>query len=196
MHKNGHNVFYQDNLCIFRCLTWAQEEGRGANFENTVHAHYAQWADYLIQQGQTNIPLNGKKYEGIILEDLPDFEECFNICVSVYSLDQDNTCTRVYISSLELDREVQRELFLNLYDSHFSLITKFQTYASKYGCRSCGRGFAHLNKLKIHKSSHTPDEYIFHPRVSLRKWMSLWEYGLTNHYSFTPGFAFLILNRC
>ena len=153
LRKNQNRRPYRDNLCVFRCLTWAEGGGRGANFENRVQGHYNEWADFLREQGRTDLPYSAKMYEGITFEDLPDLEECFNARVSVYSLNPDQSCTRLYSSSLEPGREVDTELYLNLYEKHFSLITNFSQYSSKYACRTCGRSFPFLNKLKLHERS-------------------------------------------
>ena len=141
---------YKDNLCIFRCLTYAQLGGRTANFENTVKGRYTKWKEFLAAQGRTDLPSDAKKYKGVLFTDLPDFEQCFDARITVFSLHPNKTCTRLYVSSLDVQTETATELNLNLYERHFSYIKNFDTYAQKYACGFCGHAFKELSPLKRH----------------------------------------------
>ena len=147
-----NNEPYRDNLCLFRCLTYAQRGERGANFENIVTGRYTVWREFLAAQGRTDLPPNAKRYKGVFFTDLPDFEECFNVRITVYSLQRDHLCTRLYVSSVDIQTEAATELNLNLYENHFSLIKHFDAYAHKYACGFCGRAFDRVDLLKKHTS--------------------------------------------
>ena len=114
---------------------------------------YNKWRVYQEAEGVTDLPHNARRFKGIYFHDLPDFELCFNVKLSVYTLNQDGSCFLVYNSIRILDDEIYTELYLNLHDHHFSLITNFTKYAKKYACRFCQRLFKQSTHVIRHEKS-------------------------------------------
>ena len=80
------------------------------------------------------------------MNDLEDVEKTFKVSINVYSLQEDKSAEVVRIS----EKEYEKVMHLNLYDSHFSYITKFKSYAKKYQCPSCSRFIGNSNHLARH----------------------------------------------
>ena len=144
---------YKDNLCAFRCLAWATEGRR--NLEKRTKAYYNTWRRYQEGQGVSDLPINARRFKGIYFQDLPDFEKCFSVRTSVYTLHEDRTCSRVYQTMLTSDDQAETVMYLNLFEHHFSLITDFSKYAKKFACRFCRRAFDKSCNLNRHEKSCT-----------------------------------------
>ena len=144
---------YKDNLCSFRCLAWLVNKSR--TLEKRTKLYYRKWKTYKESLGQTDLPNDGKKYKGVFFEDLPDFEKCFKVKVYVYTLSPEDTCERVYHSSLKEEDQADRTMYLNVFDHHFSLITNFNSYAKKFACRFCSRAFNRMDNTTRHEKSCT-----------------------------------------
>ena len=150
LHKDDRRVLYKDRLCVFRCL--AAQLG-GAMLERRTGWLYTEWRDYQMGEGVDSVPEDPKKFKGIHMADLPQFEECFRVRLGVYSLKEDASCVRLYSTSTSPRDGETKSLNLNLFESHFSLITNLATYAKTYGCHHCSRAFPRLNDLKRHEKS-------------------------------------------
>ena len=137
---NNRSHYYSDSLCAFRCF--ALHQGQKIKMNQTVNLYYNQWREYM----KNEIPQNPKKYEGILLEDLPDFERCFEVSIYVYELQADGTAILCYKPTTKF-RSI---MYLNVYEYHLSYIYDFKTYAKKYQCPSCERHFNHLSNYKRH----------------------------------------------
>ena len=85
------------------------------------------------------------------ISDLPALEDCFNVSINVYSLNEDNSCTRIY--ACMLDSGYIDELNLNLTNGHFGIILNMAAYASKYACSGCGKLFSEKSNLIRHEKS-------------------------------------------
>ena len=150
LDSSQHNrMLYKDKLCAFRCLAW-NTSGR-KSLEKQTKTYYNQWRFYQQEQGDLDLPANSRRFKGIYFQDLPDFEKCFNVRISVYSLHADNSCSRVYQSSFPSDQVTDSEMYLNLYNHHFSLIVNFSSYAKKYACIFCARIFDQPHNLSRHQ---------------------------------------------
>ena len=64
----------------------------------------------------------------------------------MYSLQEDKSAKVIRISNLDHKSVVH----LNLYENHFSYITKFKSFAKKYKCMNCGRLLTKAFHLKRH----------------------------------------------
>ena len=128
-HHETNNYRYEDNLCLFRYLALCfGADGNG--FERLVLAYKEKLEE-----------ATGKNYDqGVGLDELEEVEDEFQISINIYSLQEDKSAEVVRIS----EKSYEKVMHLNLYDSHFSYITKFKSYAKKYQCPSCsqfiGRG--------------------------------------------------------
>ena len=142
---------YTDNLCAFRCLAFSV--GGRKQLQNRTKAYYDEWREYRADQGVIDLPRASSRFRGIHLDDLPDFEMCFKVRTSVYSLHGDGACTLVYHTSNPDDVPPDRTLYLNLWERHFSLITNFATYAKKFACRFCRRVFDQTGNLSRHEKA-------------------------------------------
>ena len=65
--------------------------------ETRTKSHYRKWRDYMNQSSR-EIPLDSSLYAGIDFNDLPKFEDCFEVSVSVFCLNPDMSTTRMYVS--------------------------------------------------------------------------------------------------
>ena len=163
LHKDVHGRSYTDRLCIFRCLAVKMAGGSTENLDMNVRVLYEQWRVHQIAEGvEDEVPEDRKKFKGIRMTQLPQFEECFKARIGIYALKIDKSCTKVYTSMLGPHDEVNVQLYLNLYESHFSLITEFKVYAQSYGCHFCGRAFPRSVYLKKHeKNCGSRVKYVF-----------------------------------
>ena len=64
----------------------------------------------------------------------------------MYSLQEDKSAKVIRISNLDH----KNVMHLNLYENHFSYITKFKSFAKKYRCTNCGRLLTKACHLKQH----------------------------------------------
>ena len=111
-------VPYTDNLCAFRCL---------AHFSDKSSEVYVR---ELFQQYLTHTCSKEKDFKGVPFSNMTPFEDCFQINVNVYSLFEDDSAEPMFKSLMRYEKT----MFLNLYDNHFSLITKIESYCKKYKC--------------------------------------------------------------
>ena len=77
-HLQGRKKFpYANNLCLFRCLA--------LHFGADVEA-----LEHMSQELKSKLEeFTGKNYDaGVLFKDLPTVEECFNIGIKVYALDE------------------------------------------------------------------------------------------------------------
>ena len=82
------------------------------------------------------------------MDDLDNVEDVFEVSIHVYSLQENKSAEVVRISQ----KSYEKVMHLNLYDSHFSYITKFSSYAKKYQCPTCSRFIGNVKNLPRHIS--------------------------------------------
>ena len=122
-HHKTKNYAYEDNLCLFRCLT--------LHFGASLYSLERE-AKRLKEKLEQH---TGKSYDqGIEVGMLANVEIYFNIAINVYSLQEDLTAKVIRLSKLDHD-----VMHLNLHENHFSYIKRFNSYAKKYTCTICGR---------------------------------------------------------
>ena len=98
---------------------------------------------------------SGKNFdEGVVMEDLVKVKECFNIGINVYSLDEKKVAKVIRLPG----KEFENLCHLNLYENHFSYISKFKSYAEKYQCTDCKQFITHSKNLVRHKTKCEADE--------------------------------------
>ena len=133
--NNYNGIPYKDNLCMFRALMFHKH--KSYKVERAVELAYLQW--------NSDIPKT--EFSGVKLEEIPRFEEIFNVNVNIYSLGEDDKATVVYKSSgLYGDT-----LYLDKYLNHVSYINNFKGYANKFSCRKCKRFFDRANNCNRHE---------------------------------------------
>ena len=128
-------VPYTDQLCAFRCL---------AHFLNTPAETEVKklWRQYLSHK-----KIKETDFKGMPLADMPIFEDCFSINTTIYSLFEDGTVEAIYKSSMRHERT----MYLNLYDTHLSLITRIAPYSRKFKCTYCGHLWKTSSNLLVHQ---------------------------------------------
>ena len=121
---------YNDNLCLFRCLALHRGCER-RRLEPAVETLYATYA-------QDGVPMAA--FAGVTMDDLYRVETTFQTNVCVYSLvppdGEDGTPTAELVRRSV--RKYPDTLYLNLHETHFSLIQDRRMYCHSYICRKCG----------------------------------------------------------
>ena len=70
--------------------------------------------------------LMGKNFDaGVVLQDLAKVEECFNVGLNVYSHENNKVAKDIKLTKTEYENTC----LLNLYEDHFSYISKFKSPA-------------------------------------------------------------------
>ena len=112
------NATYNDNLCLFRCLT--------LHLKREVDTLYAEY---------TNTPVHA--FVGVTLADLHKVEATFDVNVCVYKIvPTGNEKTKAEIVRRSLCSYAQT-MYFNLYETHFSYIKDINTYCHSWRCRNC-----------------------------------------------------------
>ena len=81
------------------------------------------------------------------MEEIPKFEEVFNINVNIYSLSEDDKATVVYKSA----GLYEDTLYLDKYLNHVSYINNFKFYANKFSCRKYKQFFDRADNCNRHE---------------------------------------------
>ena len=106
---------------MFRALA-VQREGTKSVEENVKQLFS------LLKTSETR-----KTFKGVKIENVPVFEEIYNINVNIYELNKNDSVTTIH-NSCGLRQET---LYLNKHLNHVSLIKEFSTYAKKFCCKLC-----------------------------------------------------------
>ena len=138
LSKNKNAKTYTDNLCMFRCLQYHREKNVRAS---SVQNLFKNWCEFRGKVAHI------ESFKGVEIAELPFFEECFRVCVNVYSLDSKiEIPTPVYLST----EKYKGVMYLNMYQKHVSFISNFKAYAKKVSCEKCSRIFSQVKYLKQH----------------------------------------------
>ena len=137
LEVSKEGVPYDDHLCAFRCLA----HFLGTPSETEVNKL---WRQYLSHK-----KIKETDFKGMPLADMAIFEECFEINTTIYSLFEDGTVEPIYKSPMRH----QRTMYLNLYDTHLSLITRIASYSRKFKCTYCGHLWKTSRNLHVHQRS-------------------------------------------
>ena len=134
--NNRKGIPFNDNLCMFRALMY--HINKSYDIERDVETAYLQW----------NSDVSKKDFRGVKLEEIPKFEEAFNINVNIYSLSEDDQATVIYKSA----GLYEDTLYLDKYLNHVSYINNFKFYANKFSCRKCKRFFKRSDLCNKHET--------------------------------------------
>jgi len=74
---------YTDKLCAYHCLSLHNGQYI-INLENSTHHYFGVWNAY--QQGRNKSVYDPKRYPGLQLSELPEFETCFQVKVNVINI--------------------------------------------------------------------------------------------------------------
>ena len=136
--KNSKGKKYNDRLCMFRAL--AVHRNNSLDVEHYVTELFSKWMCYKKKSANFT-------FEGVKIEEIPLFEETYDVNVNVYELNEDGSVISIF-NSVGLRKET---LYLNKYMNHVSLVNNFHTYAKKFACKLCQRHFNRRNKCTIHE---------------------------------------------
>ena len=139
LDKNREGKIYQDNFCMFRCLDYFENNNVK---EDRVRQLSTRWFDYRH--------ITAGKFSGVQLHEMPDFESCFDVAVNIFELDESTEAVCPVFLSTRTDG---RKMYLNLYESHVSLVTNFKTYSKKVICDKCKKLFKTRKQLFRHYAS-------------------------------------------
>jgi len=146
---------YANKLCAYRCLSLHNGQSI-TNLENRTRHYCQQWNAY--QQGRNESVYDPKRYPGLQLSELPEFETCFRVNVSVYQLREDDTVLCIYKSMCRYPET----MYLNMFENHLSYIKDFKCYAKKYQCQTCDRMFyTPFNLLRHYKTCTNKTKFVY-----------------------------------
>lgn len=155
MAKDRRGVPYDDNLCLFRCLSVvlnckcvAKKCTCRESSPGPVKALFERYSAYMSGKGR-EIRRTWATFGGVGRDNLLDIESCFGVNVVVMCLDEDGTSS-VEWASLRRQSESGTTVYLNLYESHFSLIRNVCAYAKAYVCKTCDACYSRCYSLTRH----------------------------------------------
>ena len=134
--NNKKGIPFNDNLCMFRSFVF--HKYKNYNIEQPVKEALKHWTHGIISR---------KDFTGVKLEEIPKFEEVFNINVNIYSLDEEDKATVIYKSAGLYEDTLNLDKYLN----HVSYINNFKAYANKFLCRKCKRFFDRADSCNRHE---------------------------------------------
>ena len=127
---------YEDNLCAYRCIALHHGLPKNALEKYTKH---------LLEEFEKFRGTDWKGENGITIYDIPLLELYFKIPINVYTLNKDGTVDVIYLTT-----RTGKPLYMNLYEKHFSYISKIDSYGKNFRCSECDRIFNRPNNLKRH----------------------------------------------
>ena len=133
-------------MCFFRCLRVH------CNNEKTVNELFNTWRDF-------NVPPGYKDFHGVSLEDMSLLEECFNVKIKVYSINED-AAVNVIFDSISSNSNV---IYLNVYHNHLSYITNYTKFIKKFQCLKCSKLFKREWDMKRHNKNCFERTKLFFP---------------------------------
>jgi len=122
-------VAYDDNLCLFWCLSLHQDKDVG-NCERSTHRNFEKYCQAFS--------VNPSSFPGVALFELCAVEDLFQVNFMVYELSHETGS--VVARLIQRSREIYaKTVNLNLYNRHFSYIFDFSKYAHSYACLRCSK---------------------------------------------------------
>ena len=113
-------------------------------FQETVQVHKRK---YLDQSGLE------ESFEGIKLEDIVCFEDCFEINVNIFHL-SGNSIAKSFFKSMHRYDDTMN---LNMFENHLSYIKNKKAYSQKHVCQNCDKLFKTNRNLIRHQTSCEKD---------------------------------------
>jgi hypothetical protein len=149
LDTDRRGLSYEDDNCIFRCLTFHRNPQLHRTHPNEFEASVqAIRMEYTSDFGPQTFELL----------DLPDFERLFQINVNIFSIDPDYIAFPVYKSM----GQFPETMHLNLFENHLSYIKNISSYCQKWQCTKCDRLFDRSDKLKKHfKNCESTTKFVF-----------------------------------
>ncbi len=131
---------FDDKLCMFRCLACQGQKTKPVHIERETNRLWRLWLGYK--------GLSENQFKGIdIKSDICELQQCFNVNICVFELDQDQVASIVYKSA----NFYLQTMYLNLFENHVSYIANFSLYSKHYKCISCSKSTANFKALNRHE---------------------------------------------
>lgn len=128
----------EDNLCAFRCLAYHRTQNRKGTERLTLR-YYREYFGHRI-------PKNAK-FKGLSLEEIPQFENSFDINVNIFQLFEDETCVHIY-RSRGVYQDTKKSKFVR---KPLDLYKRLSGVLQKYECRNCKTPFPTHDKVSRHE---------------------------------------------
>ena len=113
LEKDHHSIPYVDNRCLFRCL--------GLHLDHDPKTLYAKYTDQPVET-----------FEGVTVDELHKAETIFEVNITVYKCS--DTSAQLVRRSLG---KYANTMYVNLHETHFSLIHDIKGYSHSYKCSKC-----------------------------------------------------------
>ena len=113
LEKDHHSIPYVDNLCLFRCL--------GLHLDHDQKTLYTKYTDQPVET-----------FEGVTVDKLHKAETIFEVNITVYKCS--DTSAQLVRRSLG---KYANTMYVNLHETHFSLIHDIKGYSHSYKCSKC-----------------------------------------------------------
>ncbi|KAJ8043358.1 hypothetical protein HOLleu_10409 [Holothuria leucospilota] len=168
-HHRKTNQPFQDNLCLFRCLSYHLKSVEGACYDRTPKALFRKYQSAIGGRAAVDT------FKGVSLNELETVEKIFECNIYVYELkpfhkvDKDESLGKTLPSDTvaELVRRSPSRyastMYLNIFEGHFSFIKDMCYYAKSFHCVRCLRLFQqhrdlqkHIPRCKEHVEYHYP----------------------------------------
>ena len=151
MEKDQHNAYrYKDHPCFFHCLAIAKFGKTRHNFNLKAKERFNQYCEHFQVKPQD--------FKGVELIDFPQLETFYETQLFVMFLKEDGSAKMIYLPQASFPTKI----YLNLYESHLSLITDITMYSKQFICNRCQKVFAEMRNLKQHETKcDTNVKYVF-----------------------------------
>lgn len=116
--RSNDGAIIEDNLCAFRCLAYHKLKNRRGLERETIRLFREYFGERLSKR---------TKFRGLCLDDIPKFENTFDINVNIFQLFEDDSCVNIYRSR----GKNMETMNLNLYEEHLSYISHMNVYSKK-----------------------------------------------------------------
>ena len=113
LEKDHYGRPYVDNLCLFRCM--------GLHLGHDPNTLYAKYTDQPVET-----------FEGVTIDELQKVETLFEVNIIVYKLS--DASAQLVRRSLSKHANT---MYVNLHETHFSLIHDIKGYSRSYRCSKC-----------------------------------------------------------
>ena len=101
----------------------------------------------MFNQYCEHFKVKPQDFKGVELTDFPQLEKYYETHLFAMFLKEDGTAKTLYLSQASFPTEI----YMNVYEHHFSLITDIQMYSKQYICNRCDKLFSRMENLNKHQ---------------------------------------------
>ena len=149
--RNSAGMPYQSNMCVFVALAKHDRVTQKRPHRDVIklaESKYEMWNSYRVNVLGKPAVIPGK-FKGVQFTELPDIENCFQINLTVMTLQPDRSCTTVYISTTDFNQDV----YFHMYENHVNLIVNVAKLSHRHRCNVCEKLFRRPQHLRRHMLS-------------------------------------------